>query len=147
MSRIQKRAISYSSCSTSQKSSLGTSVTHAISMAGAAYTAAGSSADYYTTWFISTSVLSKVQSIYTKVQGVRDTAPTISCTDTYSDCTDGSALLYTVPSDNVIVPCPSNGFWDFPEEATTCVSIKLNSIIFQYLGSKPCLTEPFLSPW
>lgn len=119
-SRIKKRSITYSSCSTSQTSSLKTSVTHAISMSSAAYTAAASAADYFTTWFISTSVESKVRTIYNDVVGVQSTSPTISCTDTYSDCTDGSALLYTVPSDNVIVPCPSNGFWGFPEYATTC---------------------------
>jgi len=119
-SRIKKRSITYSSCSTSQTSSLKTSVSDAISMAGAAYTAAGSQADDYTTWFKSTSVLSKVQSIYTDVKGVQSTSPKISCTDTYSDCTDGSALLYTIPSAKVIVPCPNNGFWGFPELASTC---------------------------
>jgi deuterolysin len=25
-----------------------------------------------------------------------------------------------VPSANTIVPCPNNGYWDFPEYATTC---------------------------
>ncbi|KAL0936307.1 deuterolysin metalloprotease [Colletotrichum truncatum] len=119
-SRIQKRAITYSSCSTSQTSALKTSVSDAISMANAAYTAAGSAAYYFTTWFISTSNESKVRSIYNKVANVQTTSPKISCTDTYSDCTDGSALLYTVPSDNVIVPCPNNGFWDFPEFAAQC---------------------------
>ncbi|KAI1840765.1 hypothetical protein JX265_012950 [Neoarthrinium moseri] len=119
-SRIKKRAITYSSCSSSQTSSLKTSVNNAISMSTAARTAAASSADYYTTWFKSTSVLSKVQSIYQKVAGVQTTSPKISCTDTYGDCADGSALLYTVPSDNVIVPCPNNGFWGFPELASTC---------------------------
>ncbi|OHF04141.1 deuterolysin metalloprotease [Colletotrichum orchidophilum] len=119
-SRIQKRAITYSSCSTSQTSALKTSVSDAISMANAAYTAAGNSADYFTTWFKSTSVISKVQTIYKDVAGVQTTSPKISCSDIYSDCTDGSALLYTVPSDNVIVPCPNNGFWDFPELASKC---------------------------
>lgn len=71
-------------------------------MSSAAYTAAASQADYYTTWFISTAYVSTVQGIYNKVANVRTTSPTISCTDTYSDCTDGSALLYTVPSDNVV---------------------------------------------
>jgi len=45
-SRIQKRAIKYSSCTTSQTSSLKTSVTDAISMSNAAYTAAASTLDY-----------------------------------------------------------------------------------------------------
>ncbi|KAJ8113039.1 hypothetical protein OPT61_g4739 [Boeremia exigua] len=121
-SRIQKRAITYSSCSTSQTTALKTSVSNAISMAGAAYTAAGTSAAYFTTWFKSTSVTSKVQTIYTDVKNVQTTSPKISCTDTYSDCTDGSALLYTVPSANVIVPCPNNGFWDFPELAPKCAN-------------------------
>ncbi|KAI8941491.1 hypothetical protein NX059_002708 [Plenodomus lindquistii] len=121
-SRIQKRAITYSSCSTSQTSALKTSVSNAISMAGAASTAAGTGAAYFTTWFKSTSVKSKVQTIYNDVKGVQTTSPKISCTDTYSDCTDGSALLYTVPSANVIVPCPNNGFWDFPELAPQCAN-------------------------
>lgn len=119
-SRIKKRAVSYSGCTTAQTTSLKTSVSHAISMSSAAYTAAGSAADYFTTWFISTSEESKVRTIYTDVTGVATTAPTIYCTDVYSDCTDGTALLYTIPSDNAIVPCPSNGFWGFPEYATTC---------------------------
>ncbi|GJC81505.1 neutral protease 2 SNOG_10522 [Colletotrichum liriopes] len=119
-SRIQKRAITYSSCSTSQTSTLKTSVSDAISMASKAYTAAGTAAYYFTTWFKSTSVESKVQTIYNDVANVQTTSPKISCTDTYSDCTDGSALLYTVPSANVIVPCPNNGFWDFPELAPKC---------------------------
>ncbi|CAN9242047.1 unnamed protein product [Alternaria alternata] len=119
-SRIQKRSITYSSCSTSQTSTLKTSVSDAISMAGAAYTAAGSGADYFTTWFKSTSVKSKVQTIYNDVKNVQTTSPKISCIDTYNDCSDGSALLYTIPSANVIVPCPNNGFWDFPELAAQC---------------------------
>ncbi|TEA17094.1 Neutral protease 2-like protein [Colletotrichum sidae] len=119
-SRIQKRAVTYSSCSTSQTTALKTSVADAISMANAAYTAAGSASYYFTTWFKSTSVQSKVQSIYKSVAGVQTTSPKISCADTYSDCADGSALLYTVPSANVIVPCPDNGFWDFPEFAAQC---------------------------
>lgn len=119
-SRIKKRSVSYSSCSSSQTSSLQTSVSHAISMAGAAYTAAGSAANYFTVWFMSTSQESKVRSIYNSVKGVQNTSPTISCKDTYGDCSDGSALLYTVPSDNTIVPCPNNGFWGFPEYASTC---------------------------
>ncbi|KAI3337246.1 Metalloprotease [Xylariaceae sp. AK1471] len=120
-SRIQARSVKYSSCSSSQTSSLTTSVSDAISLASNAYTAAGSAADYFTTWFRSTSVTSKVQSIYKSVTGVQTTSPTISCTDTYSGCGDGSALLYTVPSAKVIVPCPNNGYWDFPELAATCV--------------------------
>ncbi|KAI1264156.1 Metalloprotease [Xylariaceae sp. FL1019] len=119
-SRIQKRAVTYSSCSTSQTTSLKTSVADAITLATNAYTAAGSQADYFTTWFRSSSVVSKVQTIYKDVQGVQTTSPKISCTDTYGDCADGSALLYTVPSAKVIVPCPNNGYWDFPEYATTC---------------------------
>ncbi|TVY28766.1 Neutral protease 2-like protein [Lachnellula hyalina] len=119
-SRIKKRSVTYSSCSTSQTTKLKTSVSDAISMSSAAYTAAGSGADDFTTWFISTSEETKVRSIYTDVKGVQTTSPEISCTDTYGDCSDGSALLYTVPSDNVIVPCPDNGFWGFPEYATTC---------------------------
>ncbi|KAI0860944.1 Metalloprotease [Xylaria cubensis] len=119
-SRIQKRSVKYSSCSSSQTSTLQTSVSDAISMSSKAKTAAASSADYFTTWFKSTSVISKVQSIYTSVTGVQTTSPTISCTDTYNGCSDGSALLYTVPSANTVVPCPNNGFWGFPELATTC---------------------------
>ncbi|KAI0458307.1 Deuterolysin metalloprotease family-domain-containing protein [Xylaria acuta] len=119
-SRIQKRSVKYSSCSSSQTSSLTTSVNDAISMSGKAKTAAASSLYYYTTWFKSTSVSSKVQSIYNSVTGVQTTSPTISCTDTYNGCSDGSALLYTVPSANVVVPCPDNGYWDFPELASNC---------------------------
>ncbi|KAI0526392.1 Deuterolysin metalloprotease family-domain-containing protein [Xylaria bambusicola] len=119
-SRIQKRSVKYSSCSSSQTSSLQTSVNDAISMSRAAATAAGTSAAYFTTWFKSTSVASKVKSIYTDITGVQTTSPTISCTDTYRGCTDGSALLYTVPSANVVVPCPNNGYWDFPELASNC---------------------------
>ncbi|KAI9745236.1 MAG: hypothetical protein M1818_001514 [Claussenomyces sp. TS43310] len=119
-SRIQKRSVTYHSCSSSQTSTLKTSVADAISMSAAAYTAAGTAADYFTTWFKSTSEESKVRSIYTDVEGVQTTSPDIYCTDKYGDCSDGTALLYTVPSDNTIVPCPNNGFWDFPQLATTC---------------------------
>ncbi|KAK3689481.1 hypothetical protein B0T22DRAFT_536384 [Podospora appendiculata] len=119
-SRINKRSITYHSCTSAQTSSLQTSVSHTISMASAAYTAANTALYYYTTWFKATSTETKVRSIYNKVTGVQTTSPTISCTDTYSDCTDGTALLYTIPSANYIVPCPSNGFWGFPEYATTC---------------------------
>ncbi|KAK7727818.1 hypothetical protein SLS63_006893 [Diaporthe eres] len=117
---VAERSITYSSCSTSQTSTLKTSVSDAISMASAAYTAAGTAADYFTTWFISTSNEAKVRTIYNDVANVQTTSPKISCTDTYSDCTSGDALLYTVPSANVIVPCPNNGFWDFPELASQC---------------------------
>jgi deuterolysin len=89
-------------------------------MATAAYTAAGTAAYYFTTWFKATSQETKVRSIYNSVKGVQTTSPTISCTDTYGDCSDGSALLYTIPSANYIVPCPNNGFWGFPEYASTC---------------------------
>lgn len=51
-------------------------------MSKAAYTAAGTAADYFTTWFMSTSEETKVKSIYTKVEGVQTTAPTVSCKDT-----------------------------------------------------------------
>ncbi|KAI0160367.1 Metalloprotease [Xylariaceae sp. FL1272] len=122
-SRIQKRAVTYSSCSSSQTSSLQTSVADAITLASNAYTAAGSAADYFTTWFRSTSVISKVQTIYKDVTGVQTTSPKISCTDTYGDCRDGSALLYTVPSAKVIVPCPDNGYWDFPEYSSDCAGV------------------------
>ena len=61
-----------------------------------------------------------MQTIYNDVANVQTTSPKISCVDTYSDCTSGDALLYTVPSANVIVPCPNNGFWDFPELASQC---------------------------
>lgn len=121
-SRIQKRAITYSGCTASETASLKISVTDAISMASAAYTAAGTEADYYTTWFIDDSYVSTVQAIYKDVSNVQTTGPEISCEDTYSDCTDGSALLYTVPKDNVIVPCPDNGFWDFVQESATCAN-------------------------
>lgn len=63
-----------------------------------------------------------MQSIYTKVKNVETTSPKISCTDTYGDCSSGDALLYTVPSANVIVPCPSNGYWAFPELVTSCTN-------------------------
>jgi deuterolysin len=95
-------------------------------MSSAAYTAAGSAADDFTVWFKSTSEESKVRSIYTDVVGVRTTSPKISCTDIYGDCSDGQALLYTVPSDNTIVPCPNNGYWGFPELATTCADDDLD---------------------
>lgn len=71
-------------------------------MASAAYTAAGDQDDYYTTWFINTKYVDTVQEIYDDVANVRTTSPTISCKDTYNDCSDGSALLYTVPSANVV---------------------------------------------
>lgn len=122
MSRIKKRAVTYSSCTTAQTTSLKTTVTDAISLATAAYTAAGTAADYFTVWFKSTSEETKVRSIYTDVKGVRTTSPEISCTDIYGDCSDGEALLYTVPSDNTIVPCPSNGYWDFPELSPDCAN-------------------------
>lgn len=69
---------------------------------------------------MSTSEETKVRKIYNDVVGVRTTAPEISCEDTYGDCSDGSALLYTVPSDNTIIPCPDNGYWDFPLESVDC---------------------------
>ncbi|CAG8958007.1 hypothetical protein HYFRA_00000350 [Hymenoscyphus fraxineus] len=119
-SRIGKRSVTYSGCSSSRQSLLQTSVSHTITMANAAYTAAGTGADYFTTWFKSTSQESKVRSIYNSVAGVQSTSPRISCTDTYGDCSGGDALLYTVPSAKVIVPCPNNGFWGFPEYASTC---------------------------
>lgn len=121
-SRIQKRTITYSGCTTAETTSLKVSVADAISMSSAAVTAAGNQADYYTTWFINSNYVSTVQGIYTDVSNVQTTAPLISCTDTYSDCTDGSALLYTVPSKNTIVPCENNGFWDFPQESATCAN-------------------------
>ncbi|TGO19524.1 hypothetical protein BPAE_0341g00060 [Botrytis paeoniae] len=119
-SRISKRAVTYSSCTTAQTSSLKTTVADAITLATNAYTAAGTGADYFTTWFMSTSEESAVRAIYTDVKNVQTTSPKISCTDTYGDCSDGSALLYTVPSDNVIVPCPNNGYWGFDEYSPTC---------------------------
>lgn len=91
-------------------------------MSKAAYTAANTAAYYFTTWFKSTSVESKVRTIYNDVVGIQSTSPSIYCTDVYGDCSDGSALLYTVPSANTIVPCPNNGFWGFPEYATTCAN-------------------------
>ncbi|KAI1169705.1 Deuterolysin metalloprotease family-domain-containing protein [Nemania sp. FL0916] len=121
-SRIQKRSVKYSSCSSSQTSSLKTSVSDAISLSTKASTAAGTAAYYFTTWFKSTSVESKVKSIYNSVAGVQTTSPTISCTDVYSGCGDGSALLYTVPSANTVVPCPNNGYWDFPELSPDCAN-------------------------
>lgn len=121
-SRIQKRAITYSGCTTAETTSLKTSVTDAISMSTAAKTAAGSEADYYTTWFINANYVDTVQEIYGDVANVQTTGPTISCTDTYGDCADGSALLYTVPAKNIIIPCPDNGFWDFPQESATCAN-------------------------
>ncbi|KAI0402714.1 Deuterolysin metalloprotease family-domain-containing protein [Xylaria palmicola] len=119
-SRIQKRNVKFSSCSSSQTTSLTTSVADAISLSTKASAAAATAAYYFTTWFRSTSVEAKVQSIYNSIAGVQTTSPTISCTDTYSGCTDGSALLYTVPSAKVVVPCPNNGYWEFPELADNC---------------------------
>ncbi|KAI1434410.1 Deuterolysin metalloprotease family-domain-containing protein [Xylaria sp. CBS 124048] len=119
-SRIAKRDIAYYNCSLSQTSDLKKSVDHAISMSKGAGPAATSSLDYFTTWFKSTSVADKVEGIYTRITGVQRTSPTISCSDTYSYCGDGTALLYTIPSENYIVPCPNNGFWRFPELASTC---------------------------
>ncbi|KAI1306403.1 Deuterolysin metalloprotease family-domain-containing protein [Xylaria venustula] len=119
-SRIQKRSVKYSSCSTSQTSTLQTAVSDAISLSSAAATAASSGLYYFTTWFKSTSEESKVKSIYTDVVGVQTTSPTISCSDVYNGCSDGSALLYTVPSAKVVVPCTNNGFYSFPELAADC---------------------------
>ncbi|KAB8291639.1 hypothetical protein EYC80_006439 [Monilinia laxa] len=119
-SRITKRAITYSSCTSAQTSSLKTTVADAITLATNAYTAAGTGADYFTTWFKSTSEESAVRTIYNDVKNVQTKGPKISCTDTYGDCASGSALLYTVPSDNVIVPCPNNGYWGFDEYSATC---------------------------
>jgi deuterolysin len=112
--------VTYSSCTTAQTTALKTSVSDAISMSSAAYTAAASAQYYYTTWFKSTSTESKVRTIYNDVVNVQTTGPTISCTDTYNGCSSGDALLYTVPSANWIVPCPSNGFWGFDEESPDC---------------------------
>ncbi|KAI2642745.1 Deuterolysin metalloprotease family-domain-containing protein [Xylaria nigripes] len=127
-SRIKKRDINYSSCSGSQTSDLKTSVSNAISMSKAASTAAGSSTNnyYFRTWFKSDSVIPKVQSIYNSVVDVQDQAPTISCVDPYSICDSSDALLYARPSENLIVPCPNNGFWGFPELASNCAGDDLD---------------------
>ncbi|KAF7897793.1 uncharacterized protein EAF01_008759 [Botrytis porri] len=119
-SRIAKRAVTFSGCSAARTSSLQTTVADAITLATNAYTAAGTGADYFTTWFKSISEESAVRAIYTDVKNVQTTSPTISCTDTNGGCSDGSALLYTIPSANVIVPCPNNGYWGFPEYSPTC---------------------------
>lgn len=108
-------------------------------MASAAYTAAGTQSDYYTTWFISTAYVSTVQKIYNDVANVRTTSPKISCTDTYSDCTDGSALLYTVPSANVVcsllsypsvspISCPAmSGGRNFIQKQSLTVKLRYRS--------------------
>ncbi|CAJ2511881.1 Uu.00g075060.m01.CDS01 [Anthostomella pinea] len=117
-SRIKKRAITYSGCTTSEESTLKTSFSDAVSMSTKAKTAAASSADYYTTWFKSTSVASTVEKIYGDVAGVQTTAPTVSCTDTSNDCSS-DVIAYTLPSANRIVPC--DAFWDLDIQlATQC---------------------------
>ncbi|APA15238.1 hypothetical protein SS1G_08858 [Sclerotinia sclerotiorum 1980 UF-70] len=122
MSRIQQRAVTFSGCTAAQTTSLQTTVKDAITLATNAYTAAGTAAYYFTTWFKSTSEETAVRAIYTDVKNVQTKSPKISCTDTYGDCSDGSALLYTVPSANVIVPCPNNGYWGFAEYSPTCAN-------------------------
>ncbi|CZT53110.1 related to metalloproteinase penicillolysin [Rhynchosporium secalis] len=121
-SRIKKRAVTYSGCTAAQTSSLKTTVSDAIAMSKAASIAAGTGAAFFTAWFKSTSVAPKVQSIYNSVAGVQTTSPKISCKDLYDACSDGTALLYAIPSDKVIVPCPNNGYWEFPEFASTCAN-------------------------
>ncbi|KAG9244903.1 hypothetical protein BJ878DRAFT_47137 [Calycina marina] len=120
--RISKRAVTYSGCTTAQTTSLTTSFADAVSMSSAAYTAAATYADNFSLWFrtATTSQATKVRTIYNDVAGVQTTSPKVYCNDQYSYCTDGTALLYTVPSANSIVPCPSNGFWDFPQLSPTC---------------------------
>lgn len=120
MSRIQKRVVTFSSCTSAQTTSLTTTVSDAITLATNAYTAAGTAADFFTTWFKSTAEETLVRTIYNDVKNVETTSPKISCTDTYGDCADGSALLYTVPSAKTIVPCPNNGYWGFDEYSPTC---------------------------
>ena len=117
---IQKREIAYSSCSSSQTTSLKATVGDAITLASNAKTAASSQADYWINWFKNTSQKSKTVTIYGDVVNVRATSPTISCTDPYNYCSDGSTLLYTIPSDDFIVPCPDNGYWGFSEFAADC---------------------------
>ena len=66
---------------------------------------------------------------------MQSTSPKISCVDTYRECVDGSALLYTVPSAKVVVPCPNNGFWGFPEYASTCADFdydRAGSILHEF---------------
>jgi deuterolysin len=95
-------------------------------MSSAAITAAGTAADNFLTWFKSTSEETMVKAIYTDVKGVQTTSPTIYCVDEFGDCSDGTALLYTVPSENSIVPCPNNGYWSFPELAPACAGDDLD---------------------
>ncbi|RAL58381.1 hypothetical protein DID88_006061 [Monilinia fructigena] len=86
-------------------SSLKTTVADAITLATNAYTAAGTGAYYFTTWFKSTSEESAVRTIYNDVKNVQTTGPKIS-----------------FPSENVIVPCPDNGYWGFDEYSATCAN-------------------------
>ncbi|KAH8646171.1 hypothetical protein BX600DRAFT_157524 [Xylariales sp. PMI_506] len=133
-SRIKKRDVTYSSCTTAQTTILQTSVTDAIAMAGKAYTAAATAAYYFTTWFKSTAEETLVRTIYNDVANVRTTSPRISCVDIDAGCTSGDALLYTIPSAKVIVPCPSNGFYSFPELSPTCADFdydKAGSILHE----------------
>ena len=118
-SRILPRAVTYTSCSSSQTSTLRTAVSDAISMSKAAATAAGNGADYYTNWFKSTSVLSTVKAIFNDVAGVQSTSPIVHCTDYANDCSNG-VIAYTIPSNKNMVICPNGGFWGFPMEASTC---------------------------
>jgi deuterolysin len=122
ISQIQKRGVTYVNCSPSQEKSLGNTVSDAISMASIALEAAEAEADYWTTWFKDTTQLSTTENIYYDVAHVLSNNPRISCTDITGDCSDKNNLLYTIPSQKTIVPCPDNGYWDFLEVAANCAS-------------------------
>lgn len=83
-SRIKKRAITYNSCTTAQTSSLKTSVADAISMATAAYTAAGTAA-YYCKKPVSFSSFNRFPSILNDVEDVLHSFPSSPSPNSSSD--------------------------------------------------------------
>jgi hypothetical protein len=80
-SRISKRSATYQNCTAEQMVALDVAVADAISLATAAYTAASTHSDCYTSWFKTTRQTRKVRSIYASVMNIETTSPTIYCED------------------------------------------------------------------
>ncbi|KAI9729296.1 MAG: hypothetical protein M1834_006967 [Cirrosporium novae-zelandiae] len=118
---LSKRdGLTIDSCTDAQVTSLKTTVGKVKTQAQSAYTASLSTKYYWTTWFKSTSVQSKVESIYKKVVNVESIDPIISCTDKYDACS--GAMLYATQDSNFICVCSGHGYWDLDEYAADCDS-------------------------
>ncbi|KAH8689145.1 hypothetical protein BGW36DRAFT_421045 [Talaromyces proteolyticus] len=112
---IQKRDVAFSSCPSSNITALKNSVGHAISMATAAKTAAGSETDYWLTWFKNAGQQTNTETIYGSIANIQTSGVTISCDQ--SQCPE-DVYAYASPSTKTIVPC--SYYWDSPELASNC---------------------------